>query len=201
MSEYSIYLRAFEPDDYIQINKWRNNLNLQTYTGGPIRFVSSEMEKEWVRTKMMDNTHDLYLAICLNDGSGKMIGYISLNKIDHLNKTADAGGTVIGEKEYQDGVTVFESLKLLLDYAFLQLNINRITASCLPNHYLAPYSLQAFGFEKEGFMRQCIYKNGRYQDMEMYSLLRKDYDKAVSEHQYEIMTLIKRCIRFKKTRR
>lgn len=158
MEKYSIYLRPFAEDDYLLINKWRNDHELQRMTGGLIKYVSLEMEREWVHQKMMDNVRDLYLAICLNDGSHRMIGYISLNNIDHLNKTADAGGTVIGEKDCQDGFSMFEALKLLLDYAFLQLNMNRITASCLPDHFLAPYSLGAFGFEKEGRMHECIYK-------------------------------------------
>ena len=194
MEKYSIYLRPFAEDDYLLINKWRNDHELQRMTGGLIKYVSLEMEHQ----KMMDNVRDLYLAICLNDGSHRMIGYISLNNIDHLNKTADAGGTVIGEKDCQDGFSMFEALKLLLDYAFLQLNMNRITASCLPDHFLAPYSLGAFGFEKEGRMHECIYKNGSYQDMDLYALLRKKYDKIESDGGYSIKSLVRRCIKLRK---
>ena len=198
MEKYSIYLRPFAEDDYLLINKWRNDHELQRMTGGLIKYVSLEMEREWVHQKMMDNVRDLYLAICLNDGSHRMIGYISLNNIDHLNKTADAGGTVIGEKDCQDGFSMFEALKLLLDYAFLQLNMNRITASCLPDHFLAPYSLGAFGFEKEGRMHECIYKNGSYQDMDLYALLRKKYYKIESDGGYSIKSLVRRCIKLRK---
>jgi RimJ/RimL family protein N-acetyltransferase len=200
MEKYSIFLRAFEPGDHLLINKWRNDSNIQKSTGGLIKYVSSEMEKEWVYNKMMHNDKDLYLAICLNDDSKKMIGYISLNNIDHLNKNADAGGTIIGEKDCQDGFAIFESLKILLDYAFYQLNMNRITASCLPNHFLAPYSLSAFGFQKEGTMREVIYKHGSYQDMDLYSLLRKDFDIITEQDGYKIMSIIKRCKNFSKNR-
>lgn len=200
MEKYSIFLRAFEPGDHILINKWRNDPEIQKQTGGLIKFVSSEMEKEWVNNKMLHNDRDLYLAICLNDDSKYMIGYISLNNIDHLNKTADAGGTVIGEKEFQDGYAIFEALKILLDYAFYQLNMNRLTASCLPNHFLAPYSLRAFGFQKEGTMREVIYKHGVYQDMDLYSLLRKDFNKIAEQDGYKIMSILKRCKDYSKNR-
>jgi RimJ/RimL family protein N-acetyltransferase len=200
MEKYSIFLRAFEPGDHILINKWRNDPNIQKFTGGLIKYVSSEMEKEWVNNKMLHNDKDLYLAICLNDESKRMIGYISLNNIDHLNKTADAGGTVIGEKDCQDGFALFESLKILLDYAFYQLNLNRITASCLPKHFLAPYSLSSFGFRKEGTMREVIYKHGSYQDMDLYSLLRKDFDKIAEEDGYKTLAIIKRCKYYSKNR-
>lgn len=200
MEKYSIFLRAFELGDHIIINKWRNDPNIQKFTGGLIKFVSSEMEKEWVNNKMMHNDKDLYLAICLNDDTKNMIGYISLNNIDHLNKTADAGGTVIGEKEFQDGYAIFEALKILLDYAFYQLNMNRLTASCLPSHFLAPYSLRAFGFQKEGTMREVIYKHGAYQDMDLYSLLRKDFDEIAEQDGFKIMSIIKRCKNYSKNR-
>lgn len=41
---------------------------------------------------MMDNRKDIYLAICLNDDSRKMVGYVSVNNIDYLNRTAVGGG-------------------------------------------------------------------------------------------------------------
>lgn len=198
MYKYSIILRPFQEDDYLVINKWRNDYNVQKMTGGPIRFVSLDIEKNWVKSKMQDNIKDIYLAICLNDDSQRMIGYISLNNIDHLNKSADAGGTVIGDKEYQDGQTVFEALTIVLEYAFDQLNLNRISAECLPEHYLAPYSLGAFGFIKEGTKREAIYKNGKYHNLDLYSLLRFDYDRLRSENRYTPRNLVKECIKLKK---
>ena len=37
-----VYLRALELDDYILINKWRNDPDLSKYLGGNFFFVSSE---------------------------------------------------------------------------------------------------------------------------------------------------------------
>lgn len=194
----SIILRPFKEDDYLVINKWRNDYNVQKMTGGPIRFVSLDIEKNWVKSIMQDNTKNIYLAICLNDNSQRMIGYISLNNIDHLNKSANAGGTVIGDKEYQDGQAAFEALTIILEYAFDQLNLNRVSAKCLPEHYLAPYSLGAFGFTKEGTERESLYKNGKYHNVDLFSLLRSDYEKLRLENRYAIRNLVKECIKLKK---
>ncbi len=40
-----VYLRAFEPDDYRLINKWRNDPEINKYLGGNTFLVSSEREK------------------------------------------------------------------------------------------------------------------------------------------------------------
>lgn len=195
MSKFSIFLRPFKENDHILINKWRNDPEIQKMTGGPIRYVSLEIEREWVLSRMKDNIHNIYWAICLNNESEKMVGYISLNDIDHLNKCADAGGTVIGDKDARDGYIIFEAMYLLLDYAFHQLNLNRITASCLPDHYMAPHSLYSFGFKKEGTAVSAIYKNGSYHNVDHYALLRNTYDNLFISGQYQINELVRRCIK------
>ena len=119
MSDFSIFLRPFKENDHLLINKWRNDPEIQKMTGGPIRYVSLEIEREWVLSRMKDNIRNIYWAICLNNESEKMVGYISLNNIDHLNKCADAGGTVIGDNvmlgagsKILPGVTIGNNVKV-----------------------------------------------------------------------------------------
>lgn len=190
--KFSIYLRPFCEEDAIIINKWRNDPEIQKMTGGRYQFVSLEMEKNWVRQKMLENRREIYLAICLNDGSDKMIGYISLNDIDHVNKSLDSGGCVIGDKESRDGISLFESIYLILDYSFNQLNMHRVSASCLPEHWMAPFHLRTFGFEKEGTLKESRYKNGAYHDLDLYALMRSDFDQKMKAGEYEMKYLIRR---------
>ena len=84
MDNNKIFLRGFELEDYILINKWRNDPEIQNLLSGNFRYVSSEIEKEWVKQKMMNNTKELYLAICLAEGGCEMIGYTSINNIDYI---------------------------------------------------------------------------------------------------------------------
>ena len=130
----SIYFRAFEEGDHVLINKWRNDPKIQALTGGNVRYVSSEMEREWVRSKMMNNRRDMYFAICLNDGAHRMICYCSINNIDYLNRKAEQGGLVLGEEEFCDGMTWVDSITELIDYEFMQLNMNRVYGTSLAEH-------------------------------------------------------------------
>lgn len=61
MEENKIFLRGFESEDYILINQWRNDPEIQKLLSGNFRYVPLEMEKEWVRQKMMNNTKEVYL--------------------------------------------------------------------------------------------------------------------------------------------
>lgn len=188
----SIFMRAFEPEDVLLINKWRNDPEIQSMTGGIIRKVSSEMEKAWLHDKMMNNYNEIYWAICLNDETKRMIGYTSINKIDYINRTAEGGGTVIGEKECRDGISLIETVLILLEYVFNTLNLNRFEAKCLFEHKTPQALLLSLKFKLEGFFRKAVYKNGDYHDMLYFAILREDYYNALIKGDLELRSIIKR---------
>lgn len=195
MKKYSIYLRPYASEDYILINKWRNDPEIQATVVGPTRFVSLEMEKAWVHDKMMNNAKDIYWAICLNDGSDRMIGFTSLNEIDHVNKKCSLGGIVIGEKDCRDGVSFIEANLIKLDYLFNQLGMNRTETRCLTTHPVSPATVRALGFIFEGILHDYIFKNGEYQDLFMHALLRKDYYELLNSGEYDLKKIIKRFVK------
>lgn len=188
----SIFLRAFEPDDYLLINKWRNDPEIQKLTGGTFRYVSSEREKEWVREKMMNNTTDIYLAICLNDESQEMVGYTSINNIDYIHRSACGGGVVIGKKEYRDGIIFLENTLLLFSYVFDILNLNRFYGNCLEKHKTTICLDKSLKLQLEGVERQAVYKKGMYHNRVILSILRDEYYQYLNNGDFEMNAIIKR---------
>lgn len=191
----TIYLRLFEPEDYERTYVWRNDFAMQKLTCGPIRFVSKEIEKKWVFEKSTTNCKDIYIAICANDND-IMIGYMSINEIDYINRSCVGGGIVIGDKDYRDGTAYLEAEIMEFDYVFNQLNMNRYTGECLIDHVLSRANLLALGFKEEGRKRQAVYKNGKYNDVVFYALLRDDYYKYNQDGLYDIRNLIKQSARY-----
>lgn len=194
----TIFLRAFESDDYILINKWRNDPEIQKLTGGTFRYVSLEMEKQWVHDKMMNNTKDIYLAICLNDESRRMIGYTSLNNIDYINRSVFGGGVIIGDKEYRDGFALFERALLLMSYVFDELNMHRLYGSCLEDHKTSRSMLYALNYTCEGMEREAVYKHGKYHNRMMYSILADEYRRSLDNGEFQMNSIIKRFVKFAK---
>lgn len=184
--DYSIYLRAFEPEDYLQINKWRNDADLQKLTCGTFRYVSTEMEKAWTHDKMLNNNKGIYWAICSNDGSDKMIGYTSINEIDYLNRSVNGGGVVIGDNEYRDGQALVEVLYIKLDYVFCELNMNRYYARCLASHTMSRSLMGSYFMNCEGVEKEAVYKCGKYHDVCRYSLLRKEFFEHKENGDFEV---------------
>jgi len=195
----SIIVRAFNPEDVYLINKWRNDQDLQKYTGGIFRKVSLEMEKEWLKQKMLNDYHEIYWAICVNDESQKLIGYTSFNNINYVNRVVEGGGIVIGDKDYRDGYCMFEAMLVKLDYAFNELNMNKYCGAALTSHRISNPMMEALNFKKEGVLRQHIYKHGTYHDVIRYAILRDEYYEYLAGNDYSIPVIIKRFVKLSKS--
>lgn len=192
----SIYLRGFKEDDYVQINIWRNDPEIQKLISTSFKYVSEAIEREWVKSKMMDNRRDIYLAICLKE-TDKMIGYTSINDIDYINRSAKGGGIVVG-KEWQNGVERYEAGLLIRELVFEHLNLNRFEGKCLTEHITSRITMEAAGYKYEGELSEAVYKEGKYHNQCVYSLLRKDYYELKDRGEYTLMSYAKKVKRLRK---
>lgn len=192
MNDYSIFLRAFEPDDYLLINKWRNDKKIQEKTMGLIRYVSTEMEKVWAHDKMLNNTKEIYLAICSID-TKEMVGYVSINNIDLINRKADGGGIVIGNEIYRNGKTLIDTSLLLFEHVFDHLGLNRYSGVCLETHIDSRIMMEIMGFRLEGIELESVYKFHKYHNACKYVLLASDYYRILSENGYSELAVAKRA--------
>lgn len=189
-----VYLRMFQQEDYLLINKWRQDNDIQSLVSAPFRYVSLEIEKQWVISKMSNNKNDIYLAICVKDKDEqeKMIGYTSINDIDYVNRKAHLGGILIGEKKYHNGVVVYQVGLKMLELAFDHLNLNRLSAACLVEHNTSTIQIQARGFQLEGTYKQSIFKEGKYHDQYTFGILKEDFDKKRIEGFYKFNEYLNR---------
>lgn len=179
-----VYLRLLEPGDYEKTWLWRNDSEMQKMIAAPVRFISKEMEMNWAKAKSLDNTHNIYLSICLIQND-EMIGWYSINNIDYLNRKCHCGGVVIGEKKYRDGAAYIEAGRLAFEYIINELNMNRITGTCLREHILSRAGMEAAFWRLEGIERQAIFKGGHYHDICHYAILREEYLDHLANGDYE----------------
>lgn len=187
----TIYLRLFEPEDYEKTYQWHNDYAIQKTTCGPIRFVSKEIEKNWVLSKATHNQNEIYLAICTID-SDEMIGWYSITDIDFLNRKCHCSGVIIGDKRYRDGEAYQEAGHLAFQYIINELNMNRITGSCLKEHIMSRATMEACFWTLEGVERKSIFKDGEYHDICNYAILRDEYFEHMKNGDYDPRLKIRR---------
>lgn len=179
---FTVSLRAFREDDAILINKLRYDSEMEKLIGGSKRFVSLAKDREWVKSlSLANNTDPIYLAVC--DKKSIAIGYTSISDVDFRNGTCFWSGIKIDSHLSGMGLG-FQAGLLCIKYCFEELNIQRVTAQSLEKHEVADKLLIKLGYVKEGLMRHYIYKNGEYNNVWLWSILKEEYN--IIKERYEI---------------
>lgn len=168
-----INLRELEFDDLKTINSWRNDKELIDSLGANFRYVNFETEKLWFDSYMKSRNNNIRLAILDDD---IFIGMVNLLNINTMNRSAEFSIQIGNNQKQAKGIGT-ESTKLVLEHAFNNLNLNKVYLTVLTKNQRAIKLYDRCGFKIEGTLREEIYKNGKYQDMYIMSILNKEFQK------------------------
>lgn len=169
-----IYLKVLTRDDVLNSNwyGWFNDQELCKTLQKHYYPNSLEIQMEFWEKSIKNSDTKIQLGICKIDDS-KILGIISLNNIDMINRRAEMS-VVIGEEEGRSVGIFIEACKLLFSHAFFTLNLNRIYGGSISKELVTLMS-RTLGCMQEGVARQDIYKNGKYNDAYLYGLLREEF--------------------------
>ncbi len=196
--EKTVYFRAFEEEDIDAIYKWKNDDELNKLTVGLNRKICRDDVAKWVRSRMPHNPYEVYWAICANDGTKKIIGYAQLTEIHFINSSANFSGIVIGDKNYQNGFAWLETYLFIMEYAFERLGLNRLYGSSIIGHKDSNNISKLLFWTREGTLRQAIFKNGRFYDVAISSILKTEFFDHKLKGHYELKSILKRLRNLKK---
>lgn len=194
----TVFFRAFEEEDIDAIYRWKNDDELNKMTVGLNRKICRDDVAKWVRVRMPHNPYEVYWAICVNDETKKIIGYAQLTEIHFINSSANFSGIMIGEKDYQDGFAWLETYLFIMEYAFERLGLNRLYGTSILGHKETNNIGKLLLWTGEGVMRQAVYKNGRFYDAVIGSILKQEYFQNKSNGLYEMKAILKRLREMKR---
>ena len=187
-----VSFRTFEETDIDSFYHWRNDDELTKMSVGLSRKISKDEIAKWVRSKIPHNPYEVFWAICTNDEQQRLIGYVSLSKIHYVNSSAQFGGIMIGDPKYQGGVAWIQTYQFVLEYVFERLGLNRLGGRAITEHPQTITMMEALFFEKEGVERQAVFKNGRFYDIQVHSLLKNEYFQHKQNGEYEFSSILRR---------
>ncbi|MBM7679326.1 RimJ/RimL family protein N-acetyltransferase [Gracilibacillus alcaliphilus] len=101
-------------------------------------------------------------------------GIISLIHIDYKNRNAECI-IDIGDKTYWGRGYGKEALTVLLDYAFLEMNLHRISLRVFSFNDRAIHLYRKMGFQQEGISRQSLFRGGKWHDIIQMGILQNEY--------------------------
>lgn len=188
----TVSFREFEERDIDFIYKCKNDEELNRLIVGQFKPFSYEDAKKWVHGCMGYHEDFHFWAICTNDEEKRIIGWLSIAKIDRINLSAETHSIVIGDKEYHDGLAWLESHLFMFSYVFDNLKLNRLYGVSLVGHKESNLMGNLLFMKTEGILRQAIFKNNRFYDLQYDGILKDEYYSHKNKGDYEIKAILKR---------
>ena len=115
-----------------------------------------------------------FLLFRLEDDA--LVGGISLTNVRRGVAETSSIGYWIGEPYARQGY-MSEGLGLTLKFAFERLRLHRLEAACLPHNAPSRSVLVKAGFREEGYAREYLCIDGKWQDHVLFGLLASEWQK------------------------
>ena len=167
-------LRELKKEDIIDINKWRNNRELISYLGAPYRYINIDVDYAWYEDYLKIRNNTIRCAIVECSNVEKILGLVSLTNVNRMDHSA-VFHIMIGDMDKRGKGIGFYATTEMLKHAFLDINLNRVELTALENNMRALKMYEKVGFKREGMKREAIYKEGKFINVIMMSLLRNEY--------------------------
>ena len=140
----------------------------------PSQPYSVKTSKEWLEKERKKAAPDLYVFMIKSLMDDRLIGEISLDGIQwHHGDTFV--GISIGEREYWNRGYGTDAMRVILRYAFEELNLYRVTLNVFEYNSRAIRSYEKVGFRFEGREKEFLQRDGRRWDLLYMGLLRSEW--------------------------
>lgn len=171
-----IRLRSFELSDLDEIMRHWNNLELRNLVGraefGP---ACRNDEEEWIKNTWKQRQEKKEFTFAVETiADNKLIGGISLNNCDWTSRSAILGISIWDPKNRGKGYGQ-ESIKLVLNFAFQILNLNRVELETFDFNRRAQKCYLEVGFREVGRKRQARFIDGKYCDSIIMDILKDEW--------------------------
>jgi RimJ/RimL family protein N-acetyltransferase len=176
---------------------------METYEGNLVRLDPIDSETEWdfinrwvedgnffqllddrlVKIPTVENTKEFIEKI---DKEGfifgihsrkdlTLIGFVGLGIINFYAREAWVG-IAIGDHRNQGRWYGTDAMNVMVRFAFVELNLNRISLDVFEYNNRGIRSYEKVGFKLEGRERESVYRDGRWWDTLYMGILRKDWE-------------------------
>jgi ribosomal-protein-alanine N-acetyltransferase len=147
-----------------------------------IPFPYSEQDARDFLVRIGNGSETRVAITLLTDGPlhGRLIGGVGL-RFEPVHHSAELGYW-IGVPYWGNGFAT-EAARALLDYGFETLNLNRIFASYFRPNTASGRILKKLGMVHEGCQREHIRKWDEFVDLELYGMLRQEWEISRRDHE------------------
>lgn len=168
-----IRLRPIERDDLPVYVRWFGDPEVRRHLAVYLPF-SLAQEEEWFAglAGRINSGREVLLAV--ETAEGIHIGNVGLHAINWKDRSTELG-IVIGEKSYWGQGYGSDAVRTLLRLAFETMNLHRVFLRVDADNGRAIRCYEKCGFQREGVLRDAVFRDGRYYDQLLMSILQTEF--------------------------
>ena len=137
---------------------------------------TSLMQEEAFLMQLGSSERDIMFGLALREG-GSLVGVSGLHQLDNVGRKAQLG-LLIGLAEQWGKGYGTEATRLMLEYAFTTLNLNKVGLQVFSNNPAARRVYEKAGFRLEGTLREDYFVDGAYVDTLCMGVLRSEWKRG-----------------------
>ena len=168
-----LYLGPLMVNDAKTYCQWINDPSTSDGINKTKDMVTIENETEWLENiNKRDDNYNFSIIIKEND---TLIGSCAILKVDNINQKAEIG-IMIGEESQRNKGYGKETIKMLLDYGFNELNLHNIEIGAYSFNERAVACYKGIGFKEVGRIRENRYHQGKRYDSVILDILKDEFN-------------------------
>lgn len=170
-----LILREMRPEDAEAIFRMYSDEEVMRYRD-VLAFTRLEEAQHFLETvrARYERGEELHWGITLKgeDSAIDSCGYSW-----HLGRHFGALGYDLARLYWKQGIMT-EAIGALLRFGFEVRNLHRVEARVRRGNEASTRLLRRLGFQEEGLLRECLFLNNAFYDVQVFSLLTSEYTKA-----------------------
>lgn len=170
----NLLFRLPNRDDIDALCVLKNNEKASLLLGGIHHHYTLMDIERWI--EFHNNNPEEVLYVIEDISVGRLIGHVGLYKINQFAKKTEYGILIADDNSRGKGYGTI-CTKTMVEYAFKELGMNKVTAEVLCENVPSIAMFKKCGFSIDGRLRDEVYKNGRYYDVFVLSILANEFFK------------------------
>ena len=171
-----VRLSAVDPDEFGKaFSRWNRDSEFMRFLdSSPTNLRSQKGLKKSLEEDLEDQKSDRHWFTIRALADDKLLGDIDLSIYNWTSRDAFIG-LGIGEREIWGKGYGTDVMKVILRYAFTEVNLRRVTLNVFEYNPRAIRAYEKTGFRHEGRMRQVLNREGKRWDLLFMGILRDEW--------------------------
>jgi RimJ/RimL family protein N-acetyltransferase len=168
----TVDLEPLDPDDddHVAVYRASRNHPAMRVTGAYESGLTSGEARERIRERRSDDRGG---ALCAIRAEGEPVGWAGVTLTDDRARVAEVDYYVLPAGQGKGYAT--DAVRTLVGYAFRDLNAHSVLARLRADNDPSRRVVGKVGFTREGRRREAYYREGDYHDIDIYGLLRSEW--------------------------